>query len=801
MWPHKRGLGTRLSYGVDGNVISCLNEGDGFQMSNLELESVFPRHREFADTFTVDKKTIKVLTSTNSVDEQIVRFGNSLDSILSKEYIPNRIASSFKVETRAITSSMAYDPNCGDLFKLFKVCSNSNSNSNSNNENKSVKSSNALAYVYGESRSVMCVSLISQENESKSIQLIDPFQVDFLERIQQIEVSASKIITSKVVLLVRTDTNVTIITCKLSDCSTRLKVKIVKKINFEESARTGSIFAHGCFCQQNYRKLALVDVNGRLTTWQLSKGLTKVRKLNSNEMDLNLSSCDADEFSNWINICWPCDNDTILLLTRTKISKLYLRGDVTMTSPKLLITSNTWSRIRHFCTQENEAFLLTSKEFIWLNFEKNNLQRVLSWKHFLNENDPSLKFDVLHREDYYLIYIYSQVSPLIITLTFGYKDGRPCSLRDPYLINEFVDSTKQLATMWNDEKKETILLLHSTPNLLLKTCFLTRGTKEAHDSEITRHAFVREPEHLHLSFRGRRRMQNIHHKISISNQDHASEEQSIESIHKYALELNKKFNQIHKSTDMDNSCGYFSLYYLDECIPLGLSDIHDLDDMISDLHSSSITNNVQIKNLVYNSLIRPLQSKNASTPPENHIISLFHLLETNYSHSSSKVSITNTAIVLGLSLIKCLRNSANFEDRFKVAKAQSSSSVQQLLDSWDDYSNSNSNTPIDATGVVKRHKSKMRTKEPTLYLGASSQTLNPGSQKQKTSNITNSQASQLNPSQSHIGFPSSSNTTALSFSQQLESGNRTTSSMLRESQGNSQSGSQLKRKKKKRSGF
>ena len=184
-------------------------------------------------------------------------------------------------------------------------------------------------------------------------------------------------------------------------------------------------------------QFGVVDVKGNFGIWNINskkEALTKLKKFDSNpktssdepDSSLKVESTihDVTELSNWKRIIWAHDYNHIFVVSRSSLTQFELTPEL---SSQRLITSDTWSKIQDIHKNPESmkyAFILTSKELIW--FEVSNpLRRLMSWKHFLDDKDPSLRLQVSEYEDCskFICIIYSQIRPIILVYNFGIKDG------------------------------------------------------------------------------------------------------------------------------------------------------------------------------------------------------------------------------------------------------------------------------------------------------------------------------------------------------------------------------------------
>lgn len=767
MWPHKAGLGVRLSYGVFGNpnveVESASNANFISSDDYLQPKITFPRNEgdKKADQYLneVLNKPLLKKPLNHSVGEvyQSSETNTSFDDEnFGTTSVPSKILSSYGLETKAIDSAMAYDPGFGDIVQKFQIKPQS-----------TVVTLDGLVHVTGEALSVLSLSIILQD--ARSIKLSPTYEVDFLDQIRQVEVAENEE-KSRLIILVRTRVKVYVSTCKLSRYSSNSKsgpnfqLSIIKEISAHKLQQ--STFADVAVCAANVRKFAIVDIQGNLSAWIINRKHDKVLRLGTSDMQLSI--IDTNNLSNWLRLTWLPNVNSILLSTRTMI----VRHDFDTATQKALVTSNTWSRIRDIQCVGDMLFYLTSKELIWLRCGT-EIERLLSWKHFLNDCDPSLRLLVFTQKESYSLFIYSQASPLVLVYSLGYEDAKPCSSRDPYMI-QLSDSTglKQLIpSRVIDSSDIDVIELSSTLHLrqrrlqfgpLAQNSSSKKNGLEFRGSSTTKH-----------KHRYRHRHSEKLHAALLENNLGNENEELIEAIQNYASQLGAAFEADNQKQTF-SSGSYHSLLEIDHHPPLNILDLGDLDDMISEFETSSLTEGINIKSFINNALIK--RNEFLTIPQaQTHICDIHTLLQQVFGECNTTKSITNTSLVLGLSLIKCQDQGNQFQTKYNDQKSASNQSVQELLDEWD----FSTTTQAHQQPVSQTHNASQ-----TIPLLKSSQ-LEP-MEPPKLSQSSNTQ----------LGGLSGSSKGSTKASQQ-RSHSRLADTLRISSQRSSQDGSQPKRKKKK----
>ncbi|KAI5970318.1 hypothetical protein CANMA_000671 [Candida margitis] len=706
MWPHKSGLGVRLGYGVFGNPnveVESVTNTDTLSNDGLQPKINFPRKEGDAEESKylceVSYKDLIKKPLNHSVGE-VYKSEDTSTSFRSDEgyfatdSVPYKIISSFGLETKAMDSDVAYDPCFGDIVQTFQI---------------KPKSQDALVHglihVTGEALSVLSLSIRLQDGVS--IKLSHPYEVDFLDQIRQVEVGENEA-HDRLIILVRTRVKVYATTCKLENYSTNsksapdFKLSIIKEIASQKLDQ--STFANVAVCASDVRKFAMIDVNGNLTAWLINKKYDKVSRMGDHDVQIPIA--DASNLSHWLRLTWLSNLNSILLSTRTKI----FQYDFVSMTQKVLVTSNTWSRIRDVQCVGDMIFSLTSKELIWLQRRGTEIERLLSWRHFLNDNDPSLKFSVLTRHNSYLVFLYSQANPLVLVYTLGFDHGRPSSLRDPYIVqrSNAVD-LKQLVPLAMDDA-DNIIVIELSSSLHLR------------QRRLEFKPLAQPPSTLEgCSYSGENTTKNHKHKHNHLKKLHAvlvqsvlkeeDQGESVAAIQKYASLLDATFetNAEKQKFSLGN---YRSLLEIDYRVPLGISDLAELDDMIAEFENSPLTEDLSIRSFINTAIIQRngfLDIPDAQT----HIFNIHALLEQIFAKCNVAGSITNTSILLGLSLIKCQAQQNQFQSKYEAQKAASPAYVQEILDEWD--------TPAASQPVEQQPSSQLFDASQTVPLLKSSQ--------------------------------------------------------------------------------
>ncbi|KAL6450219.1 RRN6 RNA polymerase I-specific transcription initiation factor RRN6 [Candida maltosa Xu316] len=678
-WAHKKGLGVRLSYGVHGNGIVSIDSlpksqthDDDMLVDDKQDEMIhtqFPRINKSRKKLTckgkgVDsKELVKSQTSTFTINSSMydnfnmphLRSNRVPRSLTSRVYVPQDILSSFTVESDALTSNMAYDPNCGDVLQLFEIYVTS--------EDAYI---DGIAYLTGESMSILNISVY--DYHKGEISLSTPYQIDFRDPVLQVIVNDQ--FNKRGIIAVRTAAKfyvLSLVSNKVTDLQSipDFEISVFGEVSAISLARYS--FADISFCANNKRKIAVVDIKGNFGVWYINKSVPTIRQLVSDKPN-NDAFLNTRSLSNWRRVYGLPSSNNVL---ETEVTR------------RTIITSNTWSRIRDFTLLDKYAFMLTSKELIWFDFS-NGMKRLISWKHYLDDADPSLKFQVLEiKTNEFTCFVYSQVSPIIIVFTFGIVDNKPFSLRDPYFLRKSFENL-QLRQINVHKVGNKMVLFELTTDLALFYRELTIGdnTMDVVDTSMTIPNDIEVVDKYFNQF-NEKQLQNF--RLQLEEQpllDDVSESQQIEEIQKYAYELGSGFAKMGSSQQSLGSSNYFSLYDVCNNIPLNVSDLLELDDMIAQLESSLPPDRLKVRSLINNSFIQRNKFINTQQT-QTHINDIYKMIDKIYVRDNKNSSKIAVSILIGISLIKCCYVSDQLTADFESVKSEAPSNVQSLLEEWD----------------------------------------------------------------------------------------------------------------------
>lgn len=869
MWPNKKGTGSKLGYGVRGNGSLKIKELDPNNDGKTKFEPYleFPRIRnEGLELNRVEKGFMEI--NPEQISDDYSGLKPSKSTAFFDKHIPRDLMKALKVDSNMITSSVTHDPTYGDLVCFFDIKSG-----------LGVYSSTAMAYVTGEVGSILNVGVMKYQrrtilHKSKPKKVLFPhfpqetLQIHFSEPIKQIEFCKvqDNFDTIHPHLAVRTDSKVVIIKV-LRGIQLNLKLSKLTEISVDELE--GYSFVDASFNHWNGEQLAVVDVRGNFGVWRIQsresktavkrvdlEGNMEVQESNDDNANTNAtcrpSIYDPSELSHWKKIVWCYDGSNILLISRSTIIRFSL---LPYLSSKKIITSKSWSKIRDFklvTASMNYAFLLTSKEIILVHIGE-KLDRVLAWKHFLLDSDPSLKINVTEYDDdsKFLCSVYSEVNPLIFIYNFGFIEDKAFSLRDPYFI-ERSDKKSHLRQFFISElnkgffstvRNELEVDYDGDIGKLFGVFELGNNLKFTMEIRSEKSGiFLRKPLDFNIDYVNfdnglKQKASRYFNKLSKSKLSSMAESlkagpnkdrDEIDLIQAYAFKLGEKVQQLSASKE-DEEPKSLSIVDISKDLPLSVTDLNEFDCMIDQLIGYYKQNGVNISNignqLAMNDIFKNLENTNSLKNLEKILKDVYLSKETAlFNHGEY---IRQVALLLSTCSMKATleKHDPNYyESKVSGEIEDSDKALQDILESWDLNSfnetqirESQSNTPSltptinlssqSSTASIKKKKSQRSQKDLRHQL------FNSQIASQKKDNYAPTYASQLSqavytasqdgfglsqesePSSSGFHSPIPLSSQALSQSQgHLESSNQSQKRMpsLQSSQ---------RKKKKKKSGF
>lgn len=849
MWPQKDGLGVQISYGVNGNGIirHSLTSTPPYQIS-------FPRQNSTPTLYRAvnsEQTILPVQTSEFDLNSNIYK---DLESI----YVPEEILKSYLVESKSLTSALVYDPTMGDLFQFHDL-----------RMKKGRKYEKVLAYVSGETGTILNIANVrgKEKKLSNGNKVYLPqvsgtsFQVSLSEPIKQIQFSKLEETFDYIPshLIIRTDSTVYILNCLRTPTADSdmdaggIELTIIDEI--PNSKLYGQAFADISFNPWDYTQFAAVDVKGNFGIWNISTNTSYVHKLTLVMKDSEIIP-DIEELSNWKKINWAFNRKNILIATRSSLTQINLGVDNEFNSSKL-ITSNSWSKVLDFKQCSDFAFLLTSKELIWLQWNKGKASRILSWKHFLDEKDPSFKLKVTKQDgkhQTFLLLVFSQIRLLLFVFTFGMKDGAGHSLHDPYYIRtttglQQVELNKLDHTFYSpfaDDNSDNIVednaeenndsdfgIFELRTNLNLTFDILTnspdvhvvrrRGSVTTRAS-LANHSNSTDPlkNSTNTITTGRKVFKKLtktdtENIVKSLNDAQDISVDTVKEVQDYAFKLGNTKSIVSPFT---------SLMDISSEIPQAIDDIAEFDLMVNQLSNYyeeldiSIVNFINPRKMLANTIAKQLDSPKKTESVENlsSLINKIYRKEEIAQYNSNK-SVKQASLLIGGSLLRARRTSTKekFDHTLEEELKETPTKLNDLLSGWDiTAKDDNSSSIPHSQGIPGGEEntrnwgtSQMTVPDilPTLRLSSQTQPTSSqrNSQKQRRKISRVNQLSQL--SQARIPIASSSQVShttsrftglALSSQQNVGLSSQLDGGSLASSQSSSQSNSQKRKSSSQR---
>lgn len=844
MWPHKNGLGIRLSYGIDGGGIVVVQQDEnpekGGDDDNVNCDQTrlsskvdIPRGNDPYCVLNEVTGSYLELVMSQLSPEMIFGPRNHTTNKITNTYVPENILASYGVESQTLMSVVAYDPTFGCLFEVLDV----------RNRRSKVK---AMAFVTGEIGNIFNISVIDsqirdvQMNGSSLVSSVthpdiaEPLQIDLSEPIKQIIASKTVSDVLPQYILIRTSLKVYLIRCYKSKSEATVPIILHVHGHISVNDLAGCDFVDVSFSPHDHNQFSIVDAKGNFGIWNILKpdSLTKFKRLTFAKSSTAKPTIeDSSELSSWKKICWELDNNHLLVISRSSVVQFVIDDNENLSSKKL-VTSNTWSKIQDFrCIKEN-LFLLTSKELIWFSLS-NSLERLMSWKHFLDDTDPSLKLHVTPlKGNRFVCLIFSEMHPLIFVYNFGLKGGKPISLHDPYVIRKRGENgnLKQVALYAladfkgqdTDEDSEfskyalfqmttdyclSITTYSNENNLKMKSLesWKTRIQSDAKNHEFKRNA-------LDVTKYTKAQVSKLINLMEMY--ERLPEDEQIESIRNYAFSLGEGVVKLN-SLDGDSNQEYpsfLSLLDIAKDIPISIENVSEVDIMIEQLALFYEHKNIQVSSLINSSLIKnnKLATKsNSETDQNKNIEDILHLVGSVFSDKLLKkfndsINLNKLSIILGTSLIKAKSKELSefYNKSFEKLIETAPTSVKSLLEEWDVATPEINSIPNSIKDSVASQVplfndfSQARSKKKGIKLKGDSQYSQLDSQRGLLSQLSQTQTKFNNVSQvsqlSQFTLPSATSSQPTQLHDRQGPQKRTNFSQT--------GGSQIKQKKKKKKG-
>ncbi|KAL9613999.1 MAG: hypothetical protein Q9167_001479 [Letrouitia subvulpina] len=226
-----------------------------------------------------------------------------------------------------------------------------------------------------------------------------------------------------------------------------------------------------CFNPWNPHEFAITDHNGRWSIWKIEclnklKGAWRLHPGPSGllkESAIEKTPDSGNDETGWGAILWA-EKPTSLVVARRRMFALQdlAHHPSQLTTPDLSLkgTSDWILDVRRGVSDKNYIFVVTSSRLFWLyvasttddlsGAPRSAIKVLLSWTHFRNATDLSLRISILEEEKRTLALLYSQLTGLHTVFTFELENSSlefPTSVCDPYILLAGLHSTQSIVNV------------------------------------------------------------------------------------------------------------------------------------------------------------------------------------------------------------------------------------------------------------------------------------------------------------------------------------------------------------------
>ncbi|KAI9753465.1 MAG: hypothetical protein M4579_005149 [Chaenotheca gracillima] len=199
-------------------------------------------------------------------------------------------------------------------------------------------------------------------------------------------------------------------------------------------------------------QIAIVDQAGRWSIWDITE--TKIQKLKeplpSATGFIKENPTSLDHADGWARICWSGSVNMLVVSNRRTLAifSLSSRVPVRLETPDLGIAKTTsWILdLKRSPIDPSHLFVLTSTHIVWLEVTSHTLPRatnesqdpgakvLLSWRHFRDGEDVTLRLECLPVQDVLYVSLYSSLTTFATVFQFSKPEGSliPLSTADPF---------------------------------------------------------------------------------------------------------------------------------------------------------------------------------------------------------------------------------------------------------------------------------------------------------------------------------------------------------------------------------
>lgn len=440
MWPADPKIGPQLTYGVFGNGVALLNDNASLKVLD------FPRLRDHGPRLHLIANSSRVLAEPQpaSCENDDISVYNAAHRPLGEVGASDDVLVGLALEAEPFRKKVGQDPTIGTLVGEILLGTGAYAEPVVVNGKKlRPKAKNNVvdvkALVHGTSEGAVKVAplipkkknlLHLEDPDLLTKRIVDTLNEDLLATYQVLwPILQIATCSESRLIAVRGQTRCCFLYVEWNNDPGQKGVQL--KFAFE-ILNEGAGWADLIFSSWRF---AMADISGKISIYDFDCVGGNWKYEHTRQIDPTLY--DPLDWSHWLRIIWPTDSTYMLLFRRRAAyyvsSEKTADGESTATK---LVSTHSWSYFQDVAMVGSNIFLLTSKELIWLqSTEREPMKRLLSWKHFLDDADPSTRLNVSPLgANTFALSVYTKEVPFVVTYTFGFVDEKPCSVYDPYVL-------------------------------------------------------------------------------------------------------------------------------------------------------------------------------------------------------------------------------------------------------------------------------------------------------------------------------------------------------------------------------
>lgn len=432
-WPSTSGVGVNLSYGLIGSAIYA---GDDESRQWLLPKT---NDNDLNCLYKVDNS--KQLLIKNSEKVGIIEEKTNSDSEDGDIYVPRVLLKDCELEDQIFNSKYIYDPismNC----KLFDI------------GKPGVSNKQYYVYASGEFGTILSLSKLTKDYHAftkenclpirlNSMTFGETFSIELQSPIRQIvcSKSSSEFEINSRLIIIRTAIYIKVF--RFTETLNSHKSHFKELATVYPADLSNNTFADVTYNPYDPNQFAMVDTEGVWGVYEINPKNIKHSKF------VNIGRIfDPFDHSKFKQVQWSEHFDFLFVISRVYIKKVKISTG--FKTDLLLLTQ--FSQVCCFERLENNdklAMLLTSRELMIVDLNHGKFKKSLSWRHFLNVNDHSLKFTIKLINDIYFVLVFSKVNNILLIFQFKYDqdennlpvmNSNPISLNFNEFENGFINS-------------------------------------------------------------------------------------------------------------------------------------------------------------------------------------------------------------------------------------------------------------------------------------------------------------------------------------------------------------------------